>query len=212
MLTGGTLTPWDWGEGHAFRSLLGSLTDGRTRRVAFIVPAGLTWPLPLYELALLTSAYLRKRAIRGVSLQLISAEPAPLGVFGPAASRAVAGLLEQRDIVLTIGQETRAVEDPRANGRGSNIRGRRDRRAATDPGAAAAWRLRRRRRLHHRRSLLPNTGWRRCLPRPATAPISRSSREASPHNEPTPPRPESPSSQAHRSLPRPSGRSLKLCS
>lgn len=111
VLTGGTLTPWDWGEGHAFRSLLGSLTDGRTRRVAFIVPAGLTWPLPLYELALLTSAYLRERAIRGVSLQLISAEPAPLGVFGPAASRAVAGLLEQRDIVLTIGHETRAVED-----------------------------------------------------------------------------------------------------
>jgi sulfide:quinone oxidoreductase len=111
VLTGGTFTPWDWGEGHAFRSLLGSLDRGGARTLAFIVPAGLTWPLPLYELALLTDAYLRERAVGGVSLQVITVERAPLEVFGPAASRTVAALLERRGIALATGQETRAVDE-----------------------------------------------------------------------------------------------------
>ena len=110
VLTGGTFTPWDWGEGHAFRSLLGALDRRGTRAVAFIVPAGLTWPLPLYELALLTDAYLRERAVGGVSLQVITVERAPLEVFGVEASRTVAALLERRGIALATGQETRAVE------------------------------------------------------------------------------------------------------
>ena len=111
LLTGGTFTPWDWGEGHAFRSLLDALERGRNRAVAFIVPAGLTWPLPLYELALLTDAFLRERAVGGVSLQVITAERAPLEVFGAEASRTVAALLEQRGIALATGQETPAVEE-----------------------------------------------------------------------------------------------------
>lgn len=110
VLPGGTFTPWDWGEGHAFRSLLGALDRGGTRAVAFVVPAGLTWPLPLYELALLTDAYLRERAVGGVSLQVITVERAPLEVFGLEASRAVAALLERRGVALATGQETRAVE------------------------------------------------------------------------------------------------------
>ena len=111
MLTGGTHTPWDWGEGHAFRSLLGALGRGETQAVAFIVPAGLTWPLPLYELALLTDTHLREQAVGGVSLQVITVERAPLEVFGLEVSRAVAGLLEERGIALETGQEAHAVED-----------------------------------------------------------------------------------------------------
>lgn len=111
VLTGGTHTPWDWGEGHAFRSLLGALGRGETQAVAFIVPAGLTWPLPLYELALLTDTHLREQAVGGVSLQVITVERAPLEVFGLEVSRAVAGLLEERGIALETGQEAHAVED-----------------------------------------------------------------------------------------------------
>jgi len=111
VLTGGTFTPWDWGEGHAFRSLLGSVGRGEIRRIAFVVPAGLTWPLPLYELALLTSAYVRRRSVGGASLQVITAERASLEVFGPEASRVVAGLLEQRGIALATGRETCSVDD-----------------------------------------------------------------------------------------------------
>ena len=111
VLTGGTFTPWDWGEGHAFRSLLGSLDSGSVRALAFVVPAGLTWPLPLYELALLTDAHLRERDLGDVSLRVITAERAPLDVFGLEASRSVAALLARRGIALATAQETRAFED-----------------------------------------------------------------------------------------------------
>lgn len=109
-LGGGTLTPWDWGEGHAFRSLLADLVHAREGRVVFIVPPGLTWPLPLYELALLTSADLRDRGIGTIALTIVTAETVPLEDFGPPVSRAVTALLEARGISVQAGRETRAVE------------------------------------------------------------------------------------------------------
>ena len=39
-----------------FRALLDALEHGRIQHVAFAVPAGASWPLPLYELALMTAA------------------------------------------------------------------------------------------------------------------------------------------------------------
>ena len=44
---GGTITPWDWGGGHAFRTMLNSLRERRAKRVTFIVPPGTVWALPL---------------------------------------------------------------------------------------------------------------------------------------------------------------------
>ena len=110
-LGGGTITPWDWGEGHAFRAMLQSVREGRVKRIAFVVPAGTVWPLPLYELALLTSAYVAEDAIEGVSLTLITAERTPLGVFGAGASAEVEALLRRRGITVFPDSETLAVED-----------------------------------------------------------------------------------------------------
>ena len=42
------------------------------RRVAFAVPAGASWPLPLYELALMTGAHVAERGLRKVELSLVS--------------------------------------------------------------------------------------------------------------------------------------------
>ena len=39
-----------------FRTMLRDLAERRIRRVAFAVPPGVTWALPLYELALMTAA------------------------------------------------------------------------------------------------------------------------------------------------------------
>lgn len=77
----------------ALRALLLESHSGRHRSVAFVVPGGHTWPLPLYELALHTSAWLSDREIAGVPLALVSAEPAPLALFGARVSDEVAGLL-----------------------------------------------------------------------------------------------------------------------
>ena len=80
------------------RALLLESHSGRHRSVAFVVPGGHTWPLPLYELALHTSQWLSDREIAGVPLALVSPEPAPLASFGARVSDEVAGLLSAHDV------------------------------------------------------------------------------------------------------------------
>ncbi len=110
VVAGGTLTPWDWGEGHAYRSILAELGTGEAKSVVFIVPAGLTWPLPLYELALLTSAHVRDQGLTDVSLSIVTPERAPLDDFGTGVSTSVTRLLEERDITLVTGREITSIE------------------------------------------------------------------------------------------------------
>ena len=108
---GGTITPWDWGGGHSFRAMLASVSKGRTKRITFVVPAGKVWALPLYELALLTSAYIIENGIKGVALTLVTVEKAPLDVFGAEASGEVGALLRQRGIRVLLDSETLGIED-----------------------------------------------------------------------------------------------------
>ena len=85
-------------DGPALASLLEDVVDGRGRRLAFAVPAGATWPLPLYELALLTETYLADYGTMETELTLVTPEEAPLGIFGRVASDALQELLETRGI------------------------------------------------------------------------------------------------------------------
>jgi len=80
---------------------------GWSRAVALVVPSGRTWPLPLYEVALLIAARVRDRY--GVALHLVSAERMPLAVFGAAASDAVARRLTAAGIMFHGGVATRLV-------------------------------------------------------------------------------------------------------
>lgn len=77
-----------------YNGLLADLEEGWSSSVAFVAPPGTTWPLPLYELALMTARELRSMGITGADLQLISPEAAPLALFGSQASTAVGTLLE----------------------------------------------------------------------------------------------------------------------
>lgn len=83
-----------------FRTLLRELENDRIRHVAFTVPAGTSWPLPLYELALMAAAHLTKRGLRRAKLSLVTPEEAPLELFGPKASAAVRELLADRGVAL----------------------------------------------------------------------------------------------------------------
>jgi sulfide:quinone oxidoreductase len=96
----GTLTFGGPQNGRAFSSLLEQALNGEIRRIVFALPAGVTWPLPLYELALLTGTYLTDRGAMGVEISLVTPEEAPLGIFGAAASAAIRELLEARGIAL----------------------------------------------------------------------------------------------------------------
>ncbi len=89
--------------------LLREIRHGEVERVAFVVPEDTDWPLPLYELALLTEA----RAETGgrLEISLVTAEHAPLAMFGERASASIAHLLESAGIeVSTAAIASRANE------------------------------------------------------------------------------------------------------
>jgi sulfide:quinone oxidoreductase len=90
-------------DSDAFRRLLAEADSGSVRSIAFTLPAGGIWPLPLYELALLTATYLAGRG-KHVELAVVTPEPAPLSLFGEAASSAIRDLLSEHGIGLHIGR------------------------------------------------------------------------------------------------------------
>ena len=86
--------------------LIQDVEDGYTKRVAFVVPARIAWPFPVYELAMMTAARAYD-ANTDVAVTIITPEDAPLAIFGPGASEAVSGLLAERGIeVLTSAHAT----------------------------------------------------------------------------------------------------------
>jgi sulfide:quinone oxidoreductase len=83
---------------------------GETARIAFVLPAGSSWALPVYELAIMAAAELRNRG-REPELTVVTPEPAPLAVFGDEASAAVAALLQERGIALRTNARAVAAAD-----------------------------------------------------------------------------------------------------
>ena len=95
----GSLTFRGPADGEALRRLLDAVERGELRRLAFAVPTGIVWPLPLYELALQTAAELERRDV-SAELAFVTSEPAPLALFGAKASGAVGTALSERGIEL----------------------------------------------------------------------------------------------------------------
>ena len=94
------LTFHDGRYGAGYRHLLGELREGRIGWLALIRPPGATWPLPLYDLTLMTAADCAAHARPEIKLSLITPEAEPLAIFGARASAAVRGLLEQAGVAL----------------------------------------------------------------------------------------------------------------
>jgi sulfide:quinone oxidoreductase len=89
------------------------LTESAQRppqKLAFVVPPGVVWSLPLYELALLSRRRADELGLTDLSLTIVTPESSPLILFGRAASDAVGQLLSARDIAVRAG--TLAREDP----------------------------------------------------------------------------------------------------
>jgi len=79
------------------RAALDAMRPGDSGTIAFAVPFGAFWTLPLYELAILSAARLRERGVRA-QVVMTSPEAAPLEAFGADASTAVADLLDARGV------------------------------------------------------------------------------------------------------------------
>jgi sulfide:quinone oxidoreductase len=99
----------------------GSLTDqerlhgivqdvegGYLHSLAFVVPSGSTWPLPLYELALMLAERAYSMGV-ALGLHLVTPEASPLEVFGPEVAREVAGLLTKAGITVHTGVHAEIV-------------------------------------------------------------------------------------------------------
>jgi sulfide:quinone oxidoreductase len=81
------------------------------RRLAFVAPPGVSWPLPLYELALLSAFTLRNRGVSEPDIVVVTGEHEPLEVFGPAASEALRRELHVAGIdLVTSGGAVRAFQ------------------------------------------------------------------------------------------------------
>jgi sulfide:quinone oxidoreductase len=78
--------------------LIQDIEGGYVRRLAFIVPGRIGWPLPIYELALMAAARARDMNIE-LSITIATPEDAPLAIFGQVASEAVRQLLDDNGIV-----------------------------------------------------------------------------------------------------------------
>jgi sulfide:quinone oxidoreductase len=101
--TEGVLTYHDGRDGPSYRLLLHQLREGRVDKLAFVRPAGASWPLPLYDLALMTAADCAAHDRTDVELSLITPEEEPLGVFGNRASAAIRRLLDDSGVALHTG-------------------------------------------------------------------------------------------------------------
>lgn len=84
----------------AYAHMLAELEQGAVHQVVFAMPGGHSWPLPLYELALLTAGFVEARQISGVTLCVVTPEETPLALFGPAAGAALVEQLEAHGIAL----------------------------------------------------------------------------------------------------------------
>jgi sulfide:quinone oxidoreductase len=87
------------GSDERMHGLIQDLEAGYVRRVAFVVPFGASWPLPIYELALLTAARAYDMCIE-VELTVVTPEPAPLAVFGEEVARDVGRMLADAGIAV----------------------------------------------------------------------------------------------------------------
>jgi sulfide:quinone oxidoreductase len=109
----GALTFSGEAERHRFAELLAAMGQRPVRRLAFVVPRQVTWPIAAYELALLTAAERDARRLAGVEIVVVTRESAPLDVFGPATSELLAGRLADARVSLRTSSVAERVADRR---------------------------------------------------------------------------------------------------
>jgi sulfide:quinone oxidoreductase len=98
---------------NAYNGLLADLEEGWSRSVAFVVPPGVSWSLPAYELALMTAAEVRSMGMKNVALEIVTPEEAPLEIFGAQAAEAVGGLLQEAGVTFRGGADIVPGEEGR---------------------------------------------------------------------------------------------------
>jgi sulfide:quinone oxidoreductase len=80
--------------------VVADVEDGSAGSVAVVVPEGPVYPLPAYELALMTAAAARRAGVDRLGLWVVTPEPIALAAFGGSAGVVVSRLLMEAGIRL----------------------------------------------------------------------------------------------------------------
>jgi sulfide:quinone oxidoreductase len=86
-------------DAETVRGLVVDVEQGHSRQIAFVVPTGVAWSLPLYELALMTAHRAREMSV-DVELTFVTPEERPLAIFGREAGVDVTKLLADAGITV----------------------------------------------------------------------------------------------------------------
>ncbi|MGI8624146.1 MAG: FAD-dependent oxidoreductase [Solirubrobacteraceae bacterium] len=114
-------------DSEIYGGLLADFEEGYSKRLAFVIPDDVYWPLPAYELALMTAWDLDGMGQQDVDIVVYTHEHAPLEIFGPRGSAALVADLDeanvrvQTDAHVTVSEAGHLVADPG----GHDLRGQR---------------------------------------------------------------------------------------
>jgi sulfide:quinone oxidoreductase len=103
----GATTWWPGGDPEIYGGLLRDIEEGYAKRVAIAVPPGAVWPLPAYELALMTAGEAKAMGHDDVEVTIVTPEHSALSLFGEEPSQAVAEELRWAGIALKTGSVAR---------------------------------------------------------------------------------------------------------
>jgi sulfide:quinone oxidoreductase len=90
---------------HQLHGVLQDIEGGHVRKLGFVIPDGPVWPLPIYELALMTALRAHETSA-DVEITIVTPEPAPLAVFGAAVSDYVTQLLSDSGITTILSTQS----------------------------------------------------------------------------------------------------------
>jgi sulfide:quinone oxidoreductase len=105
----GATTWWPGGDPEIYGGLLRDIEEGYSKQLAMVVPPGSVWPLPVYELALMTAGEARAMGHDDVAVTVVTPERTPLSLFGEPASSAVADELRSAGVALKSGVVARVT-------------------------------------------------------------------------------------------------------
>lgn len=91
--------------------LVQDVEGGHVRSLAFVIPPGRAWPLPVYELALLMAGRAYDMNVE-LSITIATPEDAPLAIFGLGVSESIRQLLEE-NAITTITSAHCEIHEPR---------------------------------------------------------------------------------------------------
>jgi sulfide:quinone oxidoreductase len=97
------------GADERMHGLIQDVEDGYVKRIAFVVTPGVSWPLPLYELALMTAERVYETCA-SAELTLVTHEASALAMFGADVSRDIAELVDVAGITLKTGTSVAVPE------------------------------------------------------------------------------------------------------